>query len=330
MFKKLGLGLSVFGLLSGLVTPVQAVETLKGQEFATVGVTVTKDANMYQRTLQNLGASQVQNDHILVVDGDMINRYIHDGSNQGTNVYSSSKIKFNDQVTGVNVNIVTPQNIQRISRETYINAAITSGIKNADITVGSEVPVTGDGALVGIYALMDSKGVLNPQQASLAQSELGLVSQVVNDAKVNDGQMNAVMADVKAEVAQAVQNGTINNVQGDQVNNNTVVNNIVNNTLNNYGLQLPDWAVQRLVDFGTQFAGTDIAKDGQVQQQLGALAEDVFAKGGDWMNQLSDKVKEKWDDPEFQENTKNMFTKVLDAIGSFFSAIGEWVGSLFG
>ena len=52
---------------------------------------------------------------------------------------------------GIDVDIVTPDNITQVSKESYINASITSGIKDADIKIASVEPVTGDGALTGIY-----------------------------------------------------------------------------------------------------------------------------------------------------------------------------------
>ena len=49
------------------------------------------------------------------------------------------------------VNIVTPQNITKVTSDMYRNAAVTLGLEHAQITVASPIQVTGESALAGIY-----------------------------------------------------------------------------------------------------------------------------------------------------------------------------------
>lgn len=304
-------GATLFG--AGLGTVEAKVTELVGNEYLSIGVNATHTPESYAATKRLVEGEQVTDENIVVVDGNVINKYLQDGSNASTNVWSSSKIKFNKGFTGVKVHIVTPSNIQKVTADTYINAAITSGISNADIVVASETPVTGEGALAGIYAIMEQKGVMSKETAQLAQEEIELIANTGNDQEVT----NAVMSQVKAEVAQAVQNGDI--VNGDKVVN------IVNNVVNNYGLQLDDSTKQAIADFALKFSQSDSVKSEEVVNQLNNLSKDIFEKGGDLFKNASSKLQEKWDDPEVQEQAKGFFASVMDAIKSFF----DFLGSLF-
>ncbi|AXY25622.1 hypothetical protein CL176_06220 [Suicoccus acidiformans] len=348
-FKKLLLSFAIFSLLA----PGQAfakVSQLQGKEYASVGLHVTHNNQTFTDTMNRIGANGVKQENIVVVDGNMIHRYLNDGSNQATQVYSSSHIKFNNYDSGVTVDIVTPQNIQLVTQATYVNAAITSGIQNANITVGSEVPVTGEGALVGIYAIMEREGVLEAEDAQVAQEEITLVTEATNETGVEENAMNAMMADVKAEVAQLVQDGTINNVQGDQTNiegdqhntsinqtniqgdqnnNYGTINNIVNVAMNEYGIQLPDRLVEQITQYLMQYATTESAQSPETLSQLGALANDLMSQGGSWLNNVSNEAQAKWNDEQFQLQAQGFFAKLSNGLSELFGQLSQFFSNLF-
>ncbi|RIL80564.1 DUF1002 domain-containing protein, partial [Staphylococcus equorum] len=66
-------------------------------------------------------------------------------------IHSSAYIQPKTFGRRVDVEIETPENITRITREQYMNAAITAGIQDATIKIAAIDPVTGEGALTGIY-----------------------------------------------------------------------------------------------------------------------------------------------------------------------------------
>src|SRR5699024_12605157 len=74
-------------------------------------------------------------------------------------VHSSASIVPKKFKKGVDVEIKTPENITRITKEQYINAAISSGIKNADIEIASVDKVSGEGDITGIYKGLENEGV---------------------------------------------------------------------------------------------------------------------------------------------------------------------------
>lgn len=319
--KKLIKGLLVAGVAFTSIlgaSPVEAkTESLSGQEFLSVGKHVLSDQSTYNQTISLLQAQNFSTDEAIIVDGVMINQYLHDGSDADTPVYSSSKVRFNSGDTGVTVNIATPQNILNVSKSTYINAAITSGVKNAHIEVASATPVTGEGALTGIYAILAKEGVLEQASAELAQEEIVLVDTVVNDSQINSDVANAMMADIKAEVAQVVQDGDI--VNGDKITN------IINETMNNYNINMTPAVQDQLSNFAQRFANTDVALDKDTLNQLGDLSNTLFEQGGE----LFSGVKSTLQDPEFQREAAGFFSKVFTAIGNFFKAVGEFLGGLF-
>lgn len=317
--KKLLAGLVVGVLAVGYFAPGSSqakMGNLVGEEYATIGVNVTHNQETYNNTIQLLGAQNTSSANTLVVDGTMINKYLNDGSTVDTTVYSSAHIQFNKNNTGVTVDIMTPSNILSVGHATYINAAITSGIQDATIKIASDQPVTGEGALAGIYAIMDREGVLEQGASQLAQDEMTIISDAT-ETGANVEQVNAVMSDVKAEIAQAVQNGDI--VNGDKVTN------IVNNAVTNYNVNLPDWALQRMVDFGTQFAQTDVAMNEDTIGQLKGLSDDLFAKGGE----LFEGVQSKLQDPGFQQEAQGFLGQMWDGITTFFTGMGNFFTSLF-
>lgn len=317
--KKIVKTVMVGAVAAGVLLPTQAfakIDELQGEAYTTIGVSVTNNQETYNNTINLLGAQDTEIDNIMVVDGVVINTYLGDGSDINTTVFSSAHISFNEDATGVTVEVKTPEAILDVTQATYINAAITSGIQDAHITIASAEPVTGEGALAGIYAIMEREGVLEQGVSQLAQEELAIITETVEDG-TNQEQINAVMSDVKAEIAQAVQNGDI--INGDKIVT------IVNNTLNTYNITLPDWAKDRIVQFGTEFAQTDVAANEDTLNQLKALSDDLFEQGGE----LFDGVKSKLQDPDFQQEAKGFLGQMLQGLQSFFSGLGNLLGGLF-
>ena len=123
-------------------------------------------------------------------------------------IKSSAIIEPKKLKKGVDVEIVTPDNITRITKEQYINASITSGIKDADIKIASVEPVTGEGALAGIYESLEKEGFnVDKVDAQSANQELNDLSSIKEEQKnsgnddYSDKAMNNAVADMKGQVA---------------------------------------------------------------------------------------------------------------------------------
>ena len=81
--------------------------------------------------------------------------------------------------SGVQVEIVTPTKITKVSSTTYQNAAITSGVSDVLIRIASVNEVSGEGALAGVYALLDKVGFsVDKKTIKTSQDEIGLIDKI--------------------------------------------------------------------------------------------------------------------------------------------------------
>lgn len=148
-------------------------------------------------------------------------------------IHSSALIKPKRFTSGVDVEIETPENITRITREQYMNAAITSGIQDATIKIASVDQVTGEGALTGIYKAYATQGHrLNAQDIQNANQEMNHLARISENHQNKDGYsdeaLNEAVAEMKAQIAEAK--------ASHQQLNSTTINQIVNQTLTERGL----------------------------------------------------------------------------------------------
>lgn len=236
----------------------QAVQTQnqqQGRQLVSLGASVTDQ--QAQQTLQLLGAGHVPASNITYVDGNMVNRYLNDGSNASTTVLSSAYIAEMPQGYGVRVNIVTPQNITLVSSTTYQNAAVTAGVQNAQLNIATVAPVTGEGALVGIYALLENEGSLNQQDAQVAQKEIEVINNITNNTQINNIQINQMIKEIKiAIVNQNIQNnGDLNVVQ------------IVQQFANENGISNQE-VIDELIKYFEEFKQTEAASTEETADQL--------------------------------------------------------------
>ena len=256
---------------------VSAVEQAQQQKLLSLGASL--NPQQQEQTKNLLGAKDFSAANTLMVDGNTINQYLHDGSNASTTVYSSAYIEQQAAGYGVQVQIVTPQNITLVSATTYQNAAITSGAKDVLIRIATVSPVTGEGALAGVYALLAKSGVKVDEKAvKVAEKEIKVVEVVKKEDKLDDTKANQIISEIKKEVtnqqanqgvnvdtqvAQTIVNQVINNTT---VNNNTTINN--NTTNNNTTVNISDSTKEELVKLAEEYAKTEAAKSKDTIQQL--------------------------------------------------------------
>lgn len=273
MKKTLLLATSVALIGAPIAQPVftlttKGIQVVQAQTEKLVALGGSVDEAQAQQTLQLLGASDVDLSSVLYVDGNIINKYLQDGSNADTIVYSSALIQAMDPGYGVQVQIVTPQNITSVSATTYQNAAITAGATNAQIKIATVSPVTGEGALAGVYALLEQQGVaVNPQDVQVAQNEISLISEITQNetVEISDQQINQMISEIKQEIVSTNINAENSNVEVDN-SQETNITNIVNNIINNYGIS--DESIQQeLENFAEEFANTEAAQsEGTIDQ----------------------------------------------------------------
>ena len=122
--------------------------------------------NQIQEVKNKLGLSDDINKSS--VNGDDCQKYLGYKA-EDYNMISSVSVKKLPKGSGIKVEILTPENITSITQSQYTNAAITSGITDAEIKVASPTKVTGESALVGVYKAIEMYGEkVNTQSTQIA------------------------------------------------------------------------------------------------------------------------------------------------------------------
>lgn len=208
---------------------------------------------------------------------------------------------------GVDVDIVTPDNITQVSKESYINASITSGIKNADIKIASVEPVTGEGALTGIYEALEQQGFdVDESDAQHATQEINDLSTIdqnhQDDDDYSDKKMNHAVADMKGQVADKKH-------ENEQVDED-VVKTIVDKTLEDKGLDkvLNDSEKEKVENIIINASDSKVMKEDpkSVSDQTSQL-KDTLSKS---IEDAKDHVK--------KSEHKGFFKRLIDKIKGWF------------
>lgn len=245
---------------------------------------------------------------------------------QYDHIYSSSLIEPKSFGKGVDVEIVTPDNITKITKEQYTNAAISAGIQNAKIRVASTVePTTGDGALTGIVKAYAKEGTdLSESDAKNANQEMSDLANISDENKdkegYSDAAMNNAVADMKSQVAQEKEDN--GNVSEDKVRS------IVDDVLKEKGLDDVVSDNQRntiyniVINVSKSNAMNNDPKS--FMKQLDKYKGQLEKNHGD----LIDKAKDKAKSLNTEEN-RNLLQKIGDFIMSILQAIVDFFKNLF-
>ncbi|HEC2151285.1 TPA: DUF1002 domain-containing protein [Staphylococcus delphini] len=309
MYKKLLISSAVTSLL--LMGGAQAANEFKPkEEIFLQGADLNK--NQLDQTKETLGVGnnvttyQVTNMDVIEYTGTEYD-FIH----------SSAYIKPKRFTRGVDVEIETPENITRITREQYMNAAITSGIQDATIKIASIDPVTGEGALTGIYKAYAAQGHrLNAQDIQNANQEMNELAKISENNQNKDGYsdeaLNEAIAEMKAQVAQAK--------ASHQQLNSTTVNQIVNQTLTERGLNqvLSNNEIAVIQNIMMNVAQSNVVNQDPdaFKKQATELKEMIQSQAGDKLKKLKGLD---------NEETRNFFQKLWDEVVSIFTKIWNWL-----
>ncbi|HCU8763842.1 TPA: DUF1002 domain-containing protein [Staphylococcus aureus] len=237
-------------------------------------------------------------------------------------IYSSSVIEPKSFGSGVDVEIVTPDNITKVTEAQYTNAAISAGIQNAKIRVASTVePTTGDGALTGIVKAYAEEGhELNPQDVKNANQEMSDLADINEQNKdkegYNDAAMNSAVADMKEQIADEKTDNQ--DVSEDKVRS------IVDDVLKEKGLDKAITGDQRNTIYNIM---VNVSNSNALQNDPKAFKKQI----GDYQGQLKQKSGELIDKVKKlnTEDNRNFFMKIWDAIVEFFRNIIQSILNLF-
>ena len=226
-----------------------------------------------EQTKAILGITGMDVDLVSVTGADLV--HFLGGGNPNINMFSSALIKKGTPGSGINVAIVTPDNITRITEVQYANAMITAGITDSIVYVASPIRVTGESALTGIYKAFSDRGIeLDSDRIEVAQQELETTSSIANahaenkDFDSND--LDSALIDIKSNLADIKE-------QAGALATDAEVAQVVEEALVNNNLAdiLSSDQVNSLVSFARRFQATDAINSPELREQLGSLAESI-------------------------------------------------------
>ena len=239
-------------------------------------------------------------------------------------LYSSVKIQKLGKNKPLEVNIVTPQNITKVTSDMYRNAAVTLGLEHAQITVASPIQVTGESALAGIYYSLEKNGAKVSQESKdLAQEELttlaGINEENAGKKNFDADKLNVALTDIKTAVANAKQNNQ--DLSKDDIRK------IVEETLKNYKLDTTVTGDQfnLIVNFAVNLSKSSVISSKNFTKTLTDLKDSIVDKAGDTFNNININ----FDTDSILKDSGNFFTNVWNAIAGFFGAIWDMIVKFF-
>lgn len=275
-----------------------------------------------QQTENDLGVDD--NYETYNVNVNDVSNYIPNSSNLSY-IYSSATIEHKKWGKGVDVKIDTPDNITKVTSEQYQNAAITAGIKNAEIHIASVEPVTGEGALAGIYKAYEEKGNdLNNEDIQNSNQEMNDLGTISEENKGKDGYsdeaLNASIADIKEQLADIKQN------QDKQITQQQVED-TVNKVLDERGLSeiLSDNQIQMINNNMINVANSNaLTSDPKAfKQNAKDVLKNIEKNSDDLLNKAKDKAK----DLNTEEN-RNLLQRIWDGIVEIIQSIIQFFSHL--
>lgn len=239
-------------------------------------------------------------------------------------LYSSVKIQKLGKNKALEVNIVTPQNITKVTADMYRNAAATLGLEHTQITVASPVQVTGESALAGIYYSLEKNGAKVSQESkNLAQEELttlaGINEENAGKKNFDADKLNVALTDIKTAVANAKNNKK--DLSKDDIQK------IVEETLKNYKLDgaMSSKQINLIINFAVNLSKSSVVRNKNFTKTLTDLKDSIVDKAGDTFNNIN----LNFDTNAILKDSGNFFTNAWNAIAGFFGAIWNAIVKFF-
>lgn len=202
----------------------------------------------------------------VITDGNLVNGYLQDGSNNSTDIFSSAKVEFKNQGYGIQVKILTPENITQVSESMYENAAIAAGATNADIQIASVVPVTGEGALAGVYEIFSQSGIdLDSQDIRNAERQIQIEQLLLEQTNLSEREISKLITTINLSI--------VNELENNSELSETEVEELVSQVLEGIEYDLVDEAKTALIEHGINFSKSDVAKDPETKKALESTLE---------------------------------------------------------
>lgn len=325
--KKLVTGMALALLVSpfgGSLAKAETNDTIKKD--GVVHETWSEPVFVKGVSLTDAQLSQVKKDlevkddfKTLTMDGKKLVELLGEGD-PSSRIFSSVVVQKTDKGDGVKVDIKTPKNITKVTKDQYRNASLTAGLTDVNIEVASSVPATGEGALAGVYYAFKEKGIeLNQKDMKVAQEEMKMLGDINAQNKdkkgFTDEQLNVAVAEMKEEIAK------LSEEQKKQLTKEDVEK-IVNDDLKKLQLDqtITDKQKDVIINFMFNFKDSNIANSEEFVKQLGKYKDSVVSGAKDTFGKIKGFV-ESDEGQGILASIGNFFVDMFKAIGNFFSGI---------
>ncbi len=212
----------------------------------------------------------------------------------GTKAISSAKITLTDSGTGISVKT---NNITDITENMYSNAAITAGIKDADIYVTAPFRVSGTAGLTGIIKAFETATgkKIDENQKQVANEEIVRTSDVAKEIG-DPNKAVQFMNSIKEKIA-------TENPQTPEEHKDIIIN-----VANEFNINLNQKTIDQLVKFSQNYSSLNIDWD-QLKSQLESFR-------GNINNTLN------------SEQTQGIIDKILDGLRGILQVISNKLSEL--
>ncbi len=215
----------------------------------------------------------------------------------GTRALSSAKITLAAAGSGISVKT---HNITTITDAMYANAAITAGIKDADIYITAPIRVSGTAGLTGIIkAFEQATGKkIDENQKQVANQEIVTTQDVAKDIGGNTQESGNKAAQFMNKLKEEIANQKPQTTQE--------YRDIVINVAGDFNINLNQTTINNLVQYGQNFSSLNIDFN-QLSDQISKLRGSI----GDVLN----------------VDTQGIIDTILEWLGDIFRAIGDFFTS---
>ncbi|MFT8363376.1 MAG: DUF1002 domain-containing protein [Sporolactobacillus sp.] len=290
------LALAFLFIFTGTAPVPALADAAPGDVIVTLGADLTAAQRQSMLKEMDVDSSSAQ---IITVNNSEEHKYLDNylsSAQIGSRSISSSKITIGQPGSGLTG---STHNITYVTKDMYINALATAGVKDANVYVTAPFPVSGTAALTGLIKAYEVKtGKVIPEAKKKVANE-----EVVTTAEL--GNQQGIGKAKAADLVTAIKDNLAKNAPQSRAD----VEQAVRSAAQQVGVTLSDADIQKLTDLFDKMRTMHI-NWGQV---------------GDQMQQLKNKVSQL----AGSEKAGSFMAQVFSAIGAFFTSIGHAIASLF-
>lgn len=288
--KKIAILTLAFLTLFTMLSPISvSADAIVGETVVTLGKDLTPDQRTAILNEMGVNGSNVQ---IIEVTNEEEYKYLGQYMSRatiGSKAISSTKIVLTEPGQGI---AVKTNNITHITESMYANAAITAGIKDADIYITAPFKVSGTAGLTGIIKAFETATgqEIDENKKQVANEEIVRTSELaeeIGDPNKAVQFINRVKEEVSKEKPETVEE----------------YRDIIINVSNEFNINLNEETVNQLIQFSQHFSELNIDWD-QLSKQFESLRGDIK----EILN---------------HERTQSIIDSILEWLGDLFRAIGD-------